>query len=288
MPSVDNVLVVGGGLAGAAAGTLLAEGGVAVDLIEARPDVTALGSGIALQGNALCVLRQPGVFDELQASGYAFNTVGLRAPDADGTLLVELRDIRSGGLDLPASLGIDRRVLARILMDRARGAGVKLRLGTTTEVLRQDGSGVEVRLSDGTSGRYDLVIGADGVRSATREAVGIELTRPAGMGIWRALVPRPAPVTRVDVYYGGPCYIAGYCPTSQSRAYAYLVEDPRAGRTLGHGEQLALMRQLASAYHGPWDTIRGSLTGATPGQLHIVRGAPARAAMAPRPGGADR
>ena len=57
MPAVNNVLVVGGGLAGAATAILLADAGVSVELAEIKPDVTALGSGITLQGNALCVLR---------------------------------------------------------------------------------------------------------------------------------------------------------------------------------------------------------------------------------------
>ena len=57
MPAVNNVLVVGGGLAGAATAIHLADAGVAVDLIEIKPDVAALGSGITLQGNALRELR---------------------------------------------------------------------------------------------------------------------------------------------------------------------------------------------------------------------------------------
>ena len=44
------------------------------------------------------------------------------------------------------------------------------------------------------------------------------------MGIWRAFGPRPASVTRTDLYYGGPCYIAGYCPTGEDSLYAYIVE----------------------------------------------------------------
>ena len=47
------------------------------------------------------------------------------------------------------------------------------------------------------------------------------------MGIWRVFAPRPASVTRTDLVYGGPCYIAGYCPTGEDSLYAYLVETPR-------------------------------------------------------------
>ena len=64
MTAVDNVLVVGAGLAGTATAIRLAEAGVAVDLVEVKPEVTALGSGITLQGNAMRVLRDLRVLNE--------------------------------------------------------------------------------------------------------------------------------------------------------------------------------------------------------------------------------
>ncbi len=261
MPAVRSVLVVGGGAAGAASAILLAERGVAVDVVELKPDISAIGSGITLQGNALRVLRQLGVWEQVEAKGYAFDTLGLRAPDPDGTLLVEMTDVRSGGSDLPATLGMYRPELARILLERAGEVGAKARFGTTVTELAQDGEGVDVTLSDGSRARYDLVIGADGVRSATRGLLGINLdTRATGMGIWRVFAPRPASVTRTDLFYGGPSYIAGYCPTGPDSLYAYVVEDAQDRTTLGPQEQLELMRSLASAYHGPWDQILESMT----------------------------
>jgi 2-polyprenyl-6-methoxyphenol hydroxylase-like FAD-dependent oxidoreductase len=261
VPAVRSVLVVGAGAAGCATATLLAEAGVSVDLIDIQPDVSALGSGITLQGNALRVLRQLGVWEEVSERGFAFNTLGLRAPDREGTLLVELTDVRTGGEDLPATLGMYRPDLAGILVDRATRAGAKVRFGTTYIALTQDDTGVDVTFADGSSGRYDLVVGADGIRSWTRRQLGIQLeTQSTGMGIWRVFAPRPASVSRTDLYYGGPCYIAGYCPTGETSLYAYLVEDARDRSSLSPEESLKVMRKLAAAYHGPWDDIRASMT----------------------------
>ena len=261
MPAIRSVLVVGAGAAGCAAATLLAEAGVSVDLIDIQPDVSALGSGITLQGNALRVLRQLGVWDQVSVRGYAFDTLGLRAPDPAGTLLVELTDVRTGGDDLPATLGMYRPDLAAILVDRASQAGAKVRFGTTYTALAQDEAGVDVTFADGSSGRYDLVVGADGIRSWTRRQLGINLeTQSTGMGIWRVFAPRPASITRTDLYYGGPCHIAGYCPTGEDSLYAYLVEDARDRSSLSPEESLQIMRELAAAYHGPWDDIRASMT----------------------------
>jgi 2-polyprenyl-6-methoxyphenol hydroxylase-like FAD-dependent oxidoreductase len=262
MAAVSSVLVVGAGLAGPAAAIRLAAAGVSVSLIDVRPPgSTALGSGITLQGNALRELRRLGVWDQVRAGGYAFDSLGLRAPDPSGTLLAELPDVRSGGPDLPATVGMPRPALARILLDGAADAGAKIRFGTSCTGLEQDASGVSVAFADGSAGRYDLVIAADGVRSATRRLLGIAAApRPTGMGIWRAFGPRPASVTRTDLIYGGPCYIAGYCPTGEDSLYAYIVEDAQDRSALTPRQQLATMLGLAAAYHGPWDEIRPGLT----------------------------
>jgi 2-polyprenyl-6-methoxyphenol hydroxylase-like FAD-dependent oxidoreductase len=261
MSAVDSVLVVGSGLAGTATAVHLAGRGVAVDLVEIKPDVAALGSGITLQGNALRELRTLGVWDQVRAAGYAFDVTGIRAPDPFGSVVAEIPDAKTGGPDLPAAMGMPRPELARILVDRAVEVGVKVRFGTTFTELDQDDDGVDVTFSDGSTGRYDLVVAADGLRSYTRRALGINLeTRSVGMGIWRAFGPRPAGVTRTDLYYGGPSFIAGYCPTGEESLYAYIVEPAQDRSGLSPDEQLATMKRLAEAYHGPWDDIRATLT----------------------------
>jgi 2-polyprenyl-6-methoxyphenol hydroxylase-like FAD-dependent oxidoreductase len=266
---VNSVLVVGAGLAGTATAIRLAEAGVAVDLVEIKPETTALGSGITLQGNALRELRTLGVWDRVRAGGYAFDVTGIRAPDPAGTVVAEIPDARTGGPDLPAAMGMPRPGLARILVDRAVEVGVKVRFGTTHTELHQDADGVDVAFADGAEtgapgdrrARYDLVVGADGVRSWTRRALGIDLeTRSVGMGIWRVFGPRPASVTRTDLFYGGPSFIAGYCPTGEDSLYAYIVEPAQDRSTLTPEQQLTTMKELSQAYHGPWDEIRETLT----------------------------
>ncbi|MFQ1002457.1 FAD-dependent oxidoreductase [Modestobacter sp. SSW1-42] len=264
MPAVDNVLVVGSGLAGTATAVHLALRGVAVDLIEIKPAVGALGSGITLQGNALRELRTLGVWDRVRAAGYPFDVTGIRAPDPFGTVVAEVPDAKTGGPDLPAALGMPRPELARILVDRAVEVGVRVRFGTTFTELTQDDTGVAVTLSDGSTGRYDLVVAADGLRSYTRRAIGVQLeTRSMGMGIWRAFGPRPASVTRTDLFYGGPSFIAGYCPTGEDSLYAYIVEPAVDRSDMSPDEQLATMKELSLAYHGPWDEVREQLTDAS-------------------------
>ncbi|MEV6766271.1 FAD-dependent oxidoreductase [Streptomyces sp. NPDC051105] len=259
MPRERSVLVVGGGTSGNTMAVLLRRAGIEVDLVEVEPDWNVRGSGITLQGNALRVLRELGVWDDVNAHGFGFDSLGLTAPD--GTVLHVSEDIRTGGDDLPATLGMQRPVLQRILIDAVRASGANVRLGTTAEILAQDDTGVGVRFSDGTEGRYDLVVAADGLNSATRAAIGIDATpEPTGMAIWRVPAPRPAGVERSDLAHGGSCYIAGYTPTSKDTLYAYLVESKRDRATIPPESYAREMRRLAEGYGGAWEEIRASIT----------------------------
>lgn len=260
MSTARTVLVIGGGAAGNAVTVLLRRAGLTVDLIEAKDDWNATaGSGITLQGNALRVLRELGVWERVKASGFAFDSVGITAPD--GTVLHVARDLRTGGDDLPATVGMQRPQLQQILIDAVRAGGATVRLGTTAEILGQDADGVSIRFSDGGEGRYDLVIAADGLGSSTRAAIGIDARpEPTGMAIWRVAAPRPAGVVRTDLAYGGPAYIAGYCPTSDTTLYAYVVEGNRDRASIPPETYADEMRRLASAYGGHWPEITEHIT----------------------------
>ncbi|MGW7272540.1 FAD-dependent oxidoreductase [Streptomyces sp. NPDC054864] len=260
MTQPRSVLVIGGGAAGNAVTILLRRAGVAVDLIEAKDDWNATaGSGITLQGNALRVLRELGVWDQVEASGFGFGSVGIVSPD--GAVLHAPDDLRTGGDDLPATVGIQRPHLQQILIGAVRSSGASVRLGTTADLVDQDADGVLVRLSDGSEKRYDLVIAADGLGSATRAAIGIAaVPEPTGMAIWRVAAPRPAGVTRADLAYGGPAYIAGYCPTSDTTLYAFVVEANRDRAAIPAESYADEMRRLASAYGGFWPEITEHIT----------------------------
>ncbi|WP_399096486.1 FAD-dependent oxidoreductase [Streptomyces sp. BBFR2] len=260
MSTPRKVLVIGGGAAGSAATILLRRAGIAVDLIEAKDDWNATaGSGITLQGNALRVLRELGVWDQVEKSGFGFGAVGITAPD--GTVLHVAEDLRTGGDDLPATVGTRRPQLQSVLIDAVRAGGAAVRLGVRATALEQDDDGVTVLFSDGGRGRYDLVIAADGLGSTTRAAIGItDKPEPTGMAIWRVAAPRPAGVIRTDLAYGGPAYIAGYCPTGDTTLYAYVVEAHRDRGSIPVETYADEMRSLARHYGGHWPEITTHIT----------------------------
>lgn len=123
--------------------------------------------------------------------GVPFDTLRMRR--ADGTLIAELPTPRTGGPALPATLGALRSDIQDVLCDRVYAAGVNVRLGLTVRSVASGDRRARVEFSDGSAGDYDLVVGADGIRSAVRAMLGFASgPQPSGMSIWRVLADRPA------------------------------------------------------------------------------------------------
>ncbi|RBP65599.1 2-polyprenyl-6-methoxyphenol hydroxylase-like FAD-dependent oxidoreductase [Brevibacterium sanguinis] len=260
MTAVSTVAVAGAGFAGLAAGIQLARTGVHVDIFDSGPELSALGSGISLQGNALRVFDRLGVWEEVRAAGFPFEGLTLRAPGPDAPVVAALPDVKTGGPAYPAAMGIPRPALAKILFDHAQLSGATVHFGSEITALSPHGDAVEVIVGGASAGDYDLVIGADGLNSTVRTLIGIEAgPRPNGMGIWRTFVSRPAEVERTELYYGGPVYIAGYTPTGDDTMYAFLVEEAQDRTGITDAEATRIMLEESRAYGGPWESIRADL-----------------------------
>jgi 2-polyprenyl-6-methoxyphenol hydroxylase-like FAD-dependent oxidoreductase len=103
--------------------------------------------------------------------------------------------------------------------------------------LVQDDCHVSVGFSDGSTGDYDLVVGADGIKSTVR-ALTLTTAAPSELGAmnWRSVAPiRPAGLTAMQLCLGDGC-IFGLVPMGGGRTYgfAYVMQprlhDPLEGR----------------------------------------------------------
>jgi FAD-dependent urate hydroxylase len=137
--------------------------------------------------------------------------------------------------DAGPCVGIERSKLQGALLPGV--ANVRCRLGTPVTSLVQDDRRVSVGFSDGPTGDYDLVVGADGIRSTIR-ALTLTTAGPSDLGAmnWRSIAPiRPAGLTALQLHLGDGC-IFGLVPMGAGRTYgfAYVVQprlhDPLEGR----------------------------------------------------------
>jgi FAD-dependent urate hydroxylase len=194
-----RVLIVGGGIAGLALAPMLARTGVVVEVIERAPVWRPAGTGIYLPGNAARALRALGL--EAQVASRAVEIARQRFCDHHGRLLFEV-DVAELWADVGPCLALHRAELHAVLRDAA--GDVPLRCGLAVERLAQHDGIVSAEFSDGTTGEYDLVVGADGIQSAVRRLTfgPAAVPRRVGQVGWRFLAPRPPWVTTWSVMLG--------------------------------------------------------------------------------------
>jgi 2-polyprenyl-6-methoxyphenol hydroxylase-like FAD-dependent oxidoreductase len=250
MPAVKKVLVIGGGFSGMAAAIELRKQDIEVDLVEIDPGWRSYGAGISLGGATLRAFRRLGILDAFLEQGAASDGVEVCIPT--GQKVAELPTPRLAGPDVPGNGGIMRPTLARILAEATRAAGAHVRLGCTFTSIGQDGEGVDVAFSDGSRGRYDLVIGADGLYSKVRETLFPDAPKPrySGQGVWRAVLPRPEAVKGTTMWLG-PKVKTGLNPVSRDQMYLFVTEDRPENEFVDPASFLDRLRDLLARFPAP-------------------------------------
>ncbi|MFC9324531.1 FAD-dependent monooxygenase [Kitasatospora sp. NPDC057015] len=249
MSSPLRVLIHGGGIGGLTLATALARRGHRVDVAELRDELDALGVGIIQPSNALHVMREIGVLEDCLAAGFEWEV--LTICDPTGATLARIPQPQMD--DAPSNNGIPRPALAKVLGRAAAEAGAKIRFGTTITDLADDGEGVDVTLSDGGSGRWDLVVGFDGIGSPLRKRLYGDRFEPeyTGFANWRVTVPRDPEVRGVVMSAGNLNAKALLTPITDDTMYLGTVfaeaEDFRPDPERAH-EQLA---ERLTAFSGP-------------------------------------
>ncbi|WP_404478497.1 FAD-dependent monooxygenase [Novosphingobium sp. BL-52-GroH] len=274
---METALVVGGGIGGMATAISLCERGLVVQLVDIDPDWRVYGAGITITGPTLRAYRRLGMLDAIKSSGAITNKARLLR--FDGTHIRDLDEpvIEEG---LPATGGIMRPVLHRIMQSRVRELGIPVRLGLTVTALEQAGPKVNVTYSDGSTGSYDLVVGADSVFSGLRELAFPHMAPavPTGQGCWRISIRRPPTLEMGEFYLGhdNPCGITICGPDA---IYMWMLTPHQSREQHFTDEELfvTLKAQLADfGGHAGW--IRDNMT-----PEDWINYRPLAAALQPRP-----
>ncbi len=153
-----RVGVVGFGVAGATISALLAQAGHEVTVLERAPEIEPVGAGVLLQPSGQLVLERLGLLERVRAGAARIDELVAISPSGRTISRLRYGDLEPG----LHALGVHRSDLIAALAELASRAGVSLQLG-------QEITGVDDERLEG----FDLVVGADGSRSALRASSGL-------------------------------------------------------------------------------------------------------------------
>jgi len=156
--------IAGGGIGGLATAALLARDGWKVRVHERSSDIREIGAGIYIKNNSIEVLEKLGVFSALVPQGLQLKFAEIRFPDGS------LRQQRK--LAGPSRVHVfSRQALIEALRAVAIAEGAAIKTNSiVTGVAKHQGRYALQTQSDGVF-TADLVVGADGVRSAVRSSL---------------------------------------------------------------------------------------------------------------------
>lgn len=177
-----TITVLGGGIAGLAVARALSMRGAEVTVLEQADALREVGAGIQITPNGVRVLDALGLGETLRQNGLRSQAVELRNHNGRKVLRMPLQ-----GADY---FFVHRADLIDLLADGARDSGVEIQLQKQIVDVKLSSSGAALTTGQGADINTNLLIGADGINSKTREALnGRAVPFFTRQVAWRATVP---------------------------------------------------------------------------------------------------
>ncbi|MGW7619122.1 FAD-dependent monooxygenase [Streptomyces antimycoticus] len=167
-PAKRTVLISGASIAGPALAYWLHRSGCAVTVVEKAGALRAGGYPIDIRGTAIEVVRRMGILPRLRDAH--IDSRRCTFLDADGGEVASLSPSAVAGGVEGQDLEVRRGDLAASLYALVRD-DVEFLFGDSIDTLDQYGQGFDVTFRSGQRRTFDLVVGADGMHSQTRETL---------------------------------------------------------------------------------------------------------------------
>jgi salicylate hydroxylase len=191
-----RVAIIGAGIGGLAAAVALRQRGFEVALYERAEKLQEVGAGLQIGPNGVRVLRALGLGEELRRNAFEpTNMVSLQWDDASLRFREPLKAIATQKYGAPY-MTAHRADLHTML--RAAIGDTPLRLGADCTGAETINGVAAARFADSSEAEADVIVGADGLRSAIRaQHFGDGAPRYTEMMAWRCMVPMACVPTRV-------------------------------------------------------------------------------------------
>jgi 2-polyprenyl-6-methoxyphenol hydroxylase-like FAD-dependent oxidoreductase len=253
-----SVLISGASIAGPVLAYWLDRYGFDVTVVERASAVRSGGYPIDIRGTAIDVVERIGLLPAVQAAHIASRS--LTFVDANGEAIGTISPY-----DLAANeerdVELPRGALTTLFYDLTKSSAVRYRFDDSIESLDDDGAGVEVRFKSGERGRYDVVVGADGLHSNTRKLVfGPQepFRRDLGFTFNLFSMPNDRGLSHGAMIYSEPGRTAVILAVQESpdlfAMLAFATEKPDSGAHLSAAEQIERTAHVFA--NGGWEVSR--------------------------------
>jgi 2-polyprenyl-6-methoxyphenol hydroxylase-like FAD-dependent oxidoreductase len=191
-----NVLISGASVAGPAVAYWLARHGFRATVVETSAGLRDGGYAVDLRAAAVEVTSRMGILDDIRRASTQMGDMW-NVDSADRRLATLPAEIFGGEIE------VLRGDLSEILYEQTKSS-VDYIFDDSIAALVEDASGVQVTFESGRTGRFDLVIGADGLHSNTRRlAFGTESDFTEFLGYYLSIFSVP---NKLNLDYTGHIY----------------------------------------------------------------------------------
>ncbi|MDX3384664.1 FAD-dependent oxidoreductase [Streptomyces niveiscabiei] len=270
--AVARVLVVGGGIAGAAAALALDRAGLDVEVFEAHPDAAEdIGAFLTLASNGMRALREIGTTEAVTAIGFPLRSIRLLESTGAEAAHAPMGEAADPALNFRC---LRREELAVALQKEAVRRGIPIRYGARLTHVEEQPGAVTAHFADGATATGGLLLGADGLNSVVRQAVAPD-ARPAyaGQYVFYGYTTDAGPAAETDCFtmVRGSAAAFGFAcsPDGETYWFARVGGDPLTAERIEEGTPEG-WRELLVPLLREDDTPAAGLVAATPGRLMVT------------------